>query len=84
MLMSTHWYLEKAIFEEKAGKSPTIRLGFALQGVQLDEWRPKTLRLHLTGDSSQSSDIYLLLSRYVKRIVLTPEGGGESCLPPSG
>ncbi len=72
--------LEKATFEEKAGKSPTIRLGFALQGVQLDEWRPETLRLHLTGDSSQSSDIYLLLSRYVKRIVLTPEGGGESCL----
>ncbi len=72
--------LEKASLEEKPGKAPAIRLEFALQGVQLDEWRPETLRLHLTGDSSRTSDIYLLLSRYLKRIVLTPGGDGESCL----
>lgn len=72
--------LEKASLEEKAGKSPVIRLKFALQGVQLGEWQPERLRIHLTGDPRQAADIYLLLSRHLKRIVISPDGEGESCL----
>lgn len=72
--------LEKASLEETPGKSPMIRLGFALHGVQLSEWQPERLRIHLTGDPRQASDIYLMLSRHLKRIVISPEGDGESCL----
>ncbi len=71
--------LEKAQLEEKPGQPPVIRLALSLQGTRLSEWQPNTLRFHLAGDPRQAADIYLLLARHLKRIVLAPTGDGETC-----
>ncbi|MDA8138487.1 MAG: type VI secretion system baseplate subunit TssF [Desulfobacteraceae bacterium] len=70
--------LDNAVFEEKPGRPPAIRLLFKFKVIALEEWRPQTLRLYLAGNPSQAADIYLLLSRYLRQIVLTPEGSGDT------
>jgi type VI secretion system protein ImpG len=72
--------LEQAIFEEKPGRPAAIRLSMALQGLGLNEWQPQTLRLYLTGNASQAADIYMLLCRYLRQIVLLPADKGEACI----
>lgn len=75
--------LEKAAFEEKPGQPACIRLMLTLQGVGLDEWQPEKLRIYLTGNPKQAADLYMLLCRYVQKIVLTPSDQGDACvLPP--
>ncbi|MBR9982821.1 MAG: type VI secretion system baseplate subunit TssF [Desulfatitalea sp.] len=75
--------LEQAFYEEKPGQPAAIRLQLALQGLTLKEWQPERLRLHLAGNVQQATDIYLLLQRHLRRIVLTPTEGNSVCvLPP--
>lgn len=75
--------LEQAFYEEKPGQPAAIRLQLALQGVTLNEWRPNRLRLHLAGNLQQAADIYLLLQRHLRRILLTPAAGNSVCVLPA-
>ncbi len=69
---------------KQARNSGQIRLSLVLSGTSLAEWQPEKLRFFLSGDHASASELYLLLSRYLKRIILTPaEGGAAMVLPPS-
>lgn len=72
--------LQSAAIEEKPGLPPTIRLGLKIQEIKLDDWQPRTLRLHLSDNVQQAADIYLLLRRHLRRIVIAPAGSGETCV----
>jgi type VI secretion system protein ImpG len=72
--------LDNAIFDEQPGRPAAIRLVFKFKAATLDEWRPRYLRLYLAGDPKQAADLYLLLSRYLRRIILTPDGSGETAI----
>ena len=69
-----------ASLEQKPGEPPAIRLFFELQDVNLSEWRPESLRLYITGQAAQASDIYFLLKHALKRMVMVPADNGESCI----
>lgn len=68
-----------ASLEEQPGRPMTIRLALQLQNIKLDKWQPERLRLHLSGDAKQAAEIYLLLCRHLRRIILIPSGQGQSC-----
>jgi type VI secretion system protein ImpG len=72
--------LEDAVLEDKPGHPPAIRLLFALQDLSLDDWQPAGLRLYLSGEAQRAAEIYLVLRRYLQKIIWTPTGGGESCV----
>jgi type VI secretion system protein ImpG len=79
-----------ATFQQLSGKPPEIKLLFELSGLALDAWKPSSLRLHLAGEYSAATDLYLMLRRYLRGIVLSPVGEGGSvslepeCLKPGG
>ncbi len=72
--------LEQAVLEEKPGRPYAIKLRFKLQDIKLNEWHPAALRLYLAGDHKQAAEIYLLLRKYLRQIVLIPGNKGQSCL----
>jgi len=75
--------LRDASFDQPAGRAPAITLSLSLTGLRLADWRPRALRLFLADDYPQAADLFLLLSRSLKRIILTPaEGGRPAVLPP--
>ncbi len=71
--------LEQAFLEEKPGRPPAICLHLLLSDLKLSEWQPDKLRLYLAGNAVQAADIYLLLLRHLRQIILTPLDGGEAC-----
>jgi len=72
-----------ATFLKQAGSAGLIRFSLALNGTTLDIWEPEKLRVFLSGDLASASELYLLFSRYLQRIILTPaEGGAAMVLPP--
>lgn len=72
-----------AAFTQAPAAAPAISLSLALTGVALADWSVRSLRLFLAGDYAAASDLYLLLRRYLRRIVITPEEGGQpAVLPP--
>lgn len=79
-----------ASFAQPAGKAPAVTLSFALSGITLAHWQPRSLRLFLAGDHARAAELFLILSRHLKRIILTPEEGGmpailpAQCLQPAG
>ncbi len=75
--------LVDATLLKQAGSAGLIRLSLALNGITLDLWEPKKLRFFLSGDHDSACELYLLLNKYLKRIILTPvEGGAAVVLPP--
>jgi type VI secretion system protein ImpG len=71
-----------AIFEQPSGQPPQVRLVLELNELKLSDWRPGCLRFFLAGDYAGAADLYFLLMRHLKRIVLKPLGDGEaSSLP---
>ncbi len=68
-----------ASFFEPAGKPPAIKLSIELRDLGLFEWQPEVLRFYLGGSFSHAADLYLLLQRYLKQIIITPVDGGDSC-----
>jgi type VI secretion system protein ImpG len=72
-----------AEFLRDAG-SARIRLGMELSGMDLGKWRAKSIRLHIGGGYSDAADLYLLLSRHLRRIVLRPLTGGSPVELPLG
>ena len=79
-----------ASFQQLSGKPPEIKLLFELSGLKLDAWNPGSLRFYLAGEYSAATDLYLMLRRHLRAIVLSPVGKGASvslepeCLAPAG
>jgi type VI secretion system protein ImpG len=65
-------------FAQPSGKPAAITFSLKLTGIALSKWKLKNLRLFLAGENKQASNLYLVLMRYVKRIVITPLQGGQS------
>ena len=66
--------LLEASFVETSGQPSAIRLVLELNGLNLEDWHPQTLRLYLAGDYPAAADLYLLLRRYLTRIVIGAAG----------
>lgn len=74
--------LESAKTLQQPGLPDRIRLDLTLTGPSLDQWQPERLNFFLGGSYAQASDLYLLLTRYVRKITLTPaEGGAPHHMP---
>lgn len=67
-----------AAFAQPSGKPAAITLSLKLTGMVLSNWNLKSLRFFLAGEGAQAADLYLVLMRYVKRIVIAPVQGGQS------
>jgi type VI secretion system protein ImpG len=67
-----------ASFSHPSGRPPVIKLLLELNGLKVSDWQPKTLRFFLAGDYSIAVDLYLLLRRHLKRIVIAPQEKGSS------
>jgi len=67
-----------ASFAQPSGKPAAITLSMKLTGIHLSNWKLKSLRLFLAGENSHAANLYLVLMRYVKRIVITPTQDGQA------
>ncbi|WP_298438908.1 type VI secretion system baseplate subunit TssF [Geobacter sp.] len=82
--------LRDTSFSQPSGRAPAVTLSLELGGIPLSDWRPRSLRLFLAGEYAQAADLYLLLMRHLRRIVITPADGGKGielppdCLKPAG
>ncbi|MGD8882545.1 MAG: type VI secretion system baseplate subunit TssF [Desulfobacterales bacterium] len=65
---------------ETSGQPPAIRLLLELSGLNLEDWQPQALRFYLAGDFQAASDLYLLLRRYLTRILIGAEGSDSMAL----
>jgi type VI secretion system protein ImpG len=76
-------HLLDASFSQPSGRPPVIKLLLELNALKLSDWQPRTLRLFLAGDYPGASDLYLILRRYLKQMVILPqEKGLPLILPP--
>lgn len=79
-----------ASFSHPSGKPPSVTLQCQLNGIRLSDWEPKSLRFFLGDDYPAACDLYLLLMRYLKRIVIaSPDNGATfeispECMKPVG
>jgi type VI secretion system protein ImpG len=72
-----------ASFARSPGKPAAVRLLFEFTGSKLSDWQPKGVRLFLSGDSTAASDLYMVLRKSLRRILITPVGKGALAeLPP--
>lgn len=75
--------LEQASFDQPPGQSPAIRLRIRFTCGVSTRRLPNTLRLHLGDDHDRACDLYLLLTRHLRRIVVLAESGAIlATLPP--
>lgn len=83
--------LRQAGLAQPPGQAPAVSLSFALTGISLADWKPRGLRLFLAEDYPAAAELYYLLCRQLRRIVITPEGDDglpidlpPACLQPAG
>jgi type VI secretion system protein ImpG len=69
--------LLEASLVETSGQPPAIRMLLELSGLNLEDWQPQALRFYLAGDFQAASDLYLLLRRYLTRILISAEGNNS-------
>ena len=72
--------LMDAYFRESAGRPPAISIQMEITGPPLSDWNPGHLRFFLAGDFSSAADLYMLMLRKLRQIVITPLEGGTSAL----
>ena len=61
-------------YSHPSGKAPSIKLQCELKGIGLSSWMTKSIRFYLGDEYQKACDQYLLLMRYVKRILITAQG----------
>lgn len=72
------------------GAAGKIRLSLKVTGGSLADWQPRSIRFFLSGDHTSTTELYLLLSRYVTRVRLSGDEAHTvtvlpaSCLKPVG
>ncbi|RII29598.1 MAG: hypothetical protein CXR30_11995 [Geobacter sp.] len=69
--------LTNASFAQPPGKPAAITLNLKLTGCALKDWQLNSLRLFLAGEHKDALNLYLVLMRYLKRIVIAPAQGGQ-------
>ena len=72
--------LMDAYFKEAPGRSSAISVQMEITGPRLNDWHPGHLRFFLGGDFSGAADLYALLLRRLRQIVITPHEGGEALI----
>ena len=70
-------------FLEKPTGPPSIRLMLELKGIPLSGWNPDHLRFYLGGTYSDAANLFLLLNRFVKTIIIRPTTGGSAIRLPA-
>jgi len=68
---------------ESPGKQARISLSLSLTGMALSDWKPQSLRFFLGGDYSEAANLYFLLNRCLKKIIIKPAEGGNAFQFPS-
>ncbi len=82
--------LLNASYSQPSGKGPRITLQCELNGIGLSGWKAKSLRFFLSDDYPAACDLYLLLMRYLKCIIITSHDNDATieipvnCLKPVG
>ncbi|MCM0082097.1 type VI secretion system baseplate subunit TssF [Geomonas sp. Red32] len=76
--------LVDATSARRTGRRGEIFLRFTMAGASQSGWHPKSLRLFLSGDHSTATDLFLLLTRHVSRILVAPLNGEGGVVLPSG
>lgn len=66
--------------QEKGGG--TIRLTLKLAGINVSQWNPGNLRFFIGESYGEASNLFLLLSRYLRRIIIKPRRAGAECILP--
>jgi len=74
--------LISADMTRQAGKPDVIRIILETTGPDLSKWQPKKLSFFLGGSYSESTDLFMILTRYLRRIVVRPAEGGSSFVFP--
>ncbi|MGH7916512.1 MAG: type VI secretion system baseplate subunit TssF, partial [Candidatus Binataceae bacterium] len=64
-----------------AGTQPRLRLTFALDVGDVGTLRATALRLHLAGEITEATNLYLLLRQYLTGIMVAAPGGEAALLP---
>ncbi len=75
--------IESCRLDQQPGQPPAVEIGFKIDGLDLGTFAPGDIRLFLSGGYADATRLYYLLQRYVKRIVVTAEGGEKFTLGPS-
>jgi type VI secretion system protein ImpG len=79
-----------AYFSHPSGQAPSVTLRMKPTNQAISNFRPKTMRFFLTGEHTAASYLYMLLTRFLHRIVITflqdgsPTVMPANCLKPSG
>lgn len=83
--------LVSAQWVELNARSGQVRISLELAGLELSKWNPKRLGFFLGGSYSQSADLFLMFTRYLRQVVLkSSDGGGAEfalgpdCIRPVG
>lgn len=68
---------------ESPGSPAQIRLTLELRNMSLSSWETEKLSFYLGGNYPEAANLYFLLNRHVKKILISPIEGGTSLeLPP--
>ncbi|MBP8985044.1 MAG: type VI secretion system baseplate subunit TssF [Syntrophobacterales bacterium] len=74
--------LISADIARQTGKPDVIRIVLETTGPDLSQWQPKKLSFFLGGSYSESTDLFMILTRYVRQIVVRPSEKGSPCVLP--
>jgi len=73
-----------ASYSQPPGRPAVITLHMELTGMRPVDWQPETVRLFLLGEYGRAADLYLLLTRYLRRIIIEAgDGSTPAILDPS-
>ena len=68
---------------KSTGQPESMKLTMEFTGPGLDRWNPKGLSFLTGGTYSQGTDVFSLLTRYLRHIVIRPMEGGSPCVLPA-
>jgi len=74
--------LKSAESSQPMGQPPQIRLTLELTGPNLSQWQPRRLGFYLGDSYTAATDLFLLLHRFLKRIVVKSADGASTWSPP--
>lgn len=69
--------------EHRPNFKPALKVALELTGIKLADWKPSKLRFLIGGSYAQAANRFALLMHATSRIVVHPEGAGETVLPAS-
>ncbi len=68
---------------KSTGQPESMKLTMELTGPSLDRWNPRGLSFLTGGTYSQGADVFALLTRYLRQIIIRPLEGGSPCVLPA-